>query len=286
MFLLGMSCTLRSKEEHRRLRCPPHNPQIVVKTDPQGQDYLVYTENSKSKAHQGGLYSRVKKEKVVPIHENKLHPERDVMRLYQRYISLLPVATKSQALYKFGLSENRRMPRTWYTDKPLGVNSLKKVVKNITQSAGVKGKYSNHSLRVTTATRLFQSGVDEQVIKEMMGHKSDAVRMYKHSSTQILRDASSKIANEQATTSTESEAPPSSSWDDKDYCDTVMAKQEPEIVHIVIKPGVNRAHKRPCHTADENGNCTAFCTILDRIDKEQENRKLKKVKLSLKYRCK
>ncbi len=133
------------------------------------------------------------------------------------------------------------------------------------------------------ATRLFQSGIDEQVIKEMTGHKSDTVRMYKHSNTQILREASSKITSETATP-TVFEDPKPLNWDDSDYCDKVMAKQEPEIVHIVTKPGVNCAHKRPCRTTDKDGNCTAFCSILDRIDRAQENRKLKKVKLSLKYR--
>ncbi len=175
------------------------------------------------------------------------------------------------------------MPGTWYTDKPLGVNSLKKVMKKLTQAAGVKGKFSNHSLRATMATKLFQSSIDEQVIKEMMGHKSNAVRMYKHSNTQLLQDASSKITSE-SPSSTMFEKPEPFSWDDTDYCDKVMAKQEPEIVHITTVPGVNRAHKQPCCQADSEGNCTAFCSILKRIDQKQADRKLKKLKLHLKYR--
>ncbi len=75
MFLIGMSCALRGGEEHRHLWCPPHNPQIVLKRDVNNREYLVYTEDSKSKTHQGGLYSRVKKAKVIPIHGNSVKPE-------------------------------------------------------------------------------------------------------------------------------------------------------------------------------------------------------------------
>ncbi len=196
LFLIGMSCALRSGEEHRRLRCPPFNPQIQVKRDIDGTEFLAYTEDERSKTFQGGLYSCPKKSKIVPIHGNKLRPDRDLVRLYQKYISLLPANGKSQALYKFSVSPNRQSPCTWYTDKPLGVNSLKKVVKTIAQQAGLTGKFLNHSLRATTATRLYQGGVDEQTIKEVTGHKSDAVRMYKHSNTQVLREALRKIVSE------------------------------------------------------------------------------------------
>jgi hypothetical protein len=41
------------------------------------------------------------------------------------------------------------------------------------------GFYSNHSLRATCATRLFQCGVDEQLIAAKTGHRSLAIRSYK-----------------------------------------------------------------------------------------------------------
>jgi integrase len=36
----------------------------------------------------------------------------------------------------------------------------------------LKGRYTNHSLRATTATRLYQAGVEEQLIMERTGHRS------------------------------------------------------------------------------------------------------------------
>ena len=41
------------------------------------------------------------------------------------------------------------------------------------------GVYSNHSGKVTCASALFGSRVDEQLIKRQTGHRSDAVRAYK-----------------------------------------------------------------------------------------------------------
>ncbi len=42
---------------------------------------------------------------------------------------------------------------------------------------------------MTAATRMFNAGVEEQVIKEHTGHKSDAVRTYKCTSDTVLEQA-------------------------------------------------------------------------------------------------
>ena len=53
------------------------------------------------------------------------------------------------------------------------------------KAAGICGFKTNHSLRATAATRLYQAGVDEQIIMETTGHKStNGVRCYKHTSAQ------------------------------------------------------------------------------------------------------
>ncbi|CAC5396557.1 unnamed protein product [Mytilus coruscus] len=57
--------------------------------------------------------------------------------------------------------------------------------------AGLSGFRSNHSLCATAATRLYECGVDEQIISEVhvTGHRSDAVREYKRTSETMRRDA-------------------------------------------------------------------------------------------------
>ena len=74
----------------------------------------------------------------------------------------------------------------------------------ICKNAGIPWHKTNHSLRATTATRLYQSGVDEQLV-ERTGHRSlDGVRSYKRTSAS-QREALSDILNRQGTPSTVTE---------------------------------------------------------------------------------
>ena len=50
------------------------------------------------------------------------------------------------------------------------------------KNGGIPGYYTNHSLRATAATHLYQNNVDEQIIQEFTGHCSIAVREYKRTS--------------------------------------------------------------------------------------------------------
>ena len=56
---------------------------------------------------------------------------------------------------------------------------LQKMVPNLFKSTGIDGYYTNHSLKATAATHLFEAGVDEQLIMQRTGHSSTAVRPYK-----------------------------------------------------------------------------------------------------------
>lgn len=77
----------------------------------------------------------------------------------------------------------------WYTAQPIGLNTLAATVGKMCTEAGLQGFRSNHSLRATAATRLYECGVDEQIISEVTGHRSDAVREYKRTSETMRRDA-------------------------------------------------------------------------------------------------
>ena len=82
----------------------------------------------------------------------------------------------------------------WYT-KPQGKTTLNNLVPRLCKLAGIEGYKTNHSLRATAATRLYQSGADEQQIMERTGHRSlEGVRSYKRTSEQ-QRQALSDILN-------------------------------------------------------------------------------------------
>ena len=73
----------------------------------------------------------------------------------------------------------------WYTSRAIGYHTLDNTIARMWKSAGIEGFKTNHSFRVTTATCLFQAGVDEQLITERTGHHStDGIRTYKRSSSE------------------------------------------------------------------------------------------------------
>ena len=69
---------------------------------------------------------------------------------------------------------------TWYSPVPVGHNTLSNTMKRLCKEAGLEGYKTNHSLRVTAATRLYNAGVDEQQFMQKIGHWSiEGVRIYK-----------------------------------------------------------------------------------------------------------
>ena len=83
----------------------------------------------------------------------------------------------------------------WYTCTPVGHNLLSKTIPRLFKEAGVEGNYTNHSLRATSATRLFDAGIDEQLIMSRAGHSSTSgVRSYKRV-TERLQEMTSSVLN-------------------------------------------------------------------------------------------
>ena len=60
----------------------------------------------------------------------------------------------------------------WYQRSPVGHNWLANVIPRMFKEAGLSGRFTNHSLRATGATTLFDAGLDEQLIISRTGHSS------------------------------------------------------------------------------------------------------------------
>ena len=165
-------------KEHRQLRFSP--PQIELVEKPGEIAYLVYREDI-SKNRPGGLKGRKMKPKVVYHHENLDDPNRCFVRLYKLYMSLCPADPPSDSFYLMPLQNPSAT--CWYSSRPLGYHKLDNTVARFCKSAGIPGYKTNHSLRVTAATRLYDSGIDEQLVMETTGHCStEGVCTYKRTS--------------------------------------------------------------------------------------------------------
>ncbi|CAC5399500.1 unnamed protein product [Mytilus coruscus] len=151
LYCIGLNFALRAGQEHRNLRVVT-NSQISVKISPADG------------RHSEGI-------------QNTDCPERCIINMYQKYVSLRPNEGKCQAFYL----RSKKYPTSdeWYDDCPIGVHQLQKTVSELCKGAEFSGNFTNHSLRATAATRLYVAGVDEQLIAEKTGHRSSAVRGYK-----------------------------------------------------------------------------------------------------------
>ncbi len=94
LFLLGLHLALRGGKEHKDLCTPGFDSQLSVQTDWEGVKYLLFEEDIQRKTNQGGLNSRKKAQgRVMKIYGHS-HPDRNVIAIFEKYVSLLPPTSK------------------------------------------------------------------------------------------------------------------------------------------------------------------------------------------------
>ena len=124
--------------------------------------------------------------------------ERCPVRIVDKYVSLLPPAKSQCKKPNFYLrSLEKYSPAQWYGEQVVGLNTLKKVVSEMSKEAKLEGYFTNHSLHRTSTTRLFRKGIDRKIIKEFTGHTSDAVDQYQITSDCQREELSKAIAGEE-----------------------------------------------------------------------------------------
>ena len=150
---------------------------------------MEYVEDPLAKTNQGGIGSRNASKRVFAYGSNNF--ERCPVRLFKKYCRLIPPPKSCKKLYM--RPKIKTSPSIWFCDQAYGNNKVTTTVKQICKEAGFDGKFTNHSLRATSASRMYQSNVPEQIIKEITGHRSECVRIYKRTSDDIRQNASNVI---------------------------------------------------------------------------------------------
>ena len=205
LYILGVNLALRAGDEHYALRrsgCGIQS-QLSFESNEMGLRCLVYREDTITKTNRGGLRDMKKERKIVWIKPSS-NWVRCPVRIVEKYMNLLPVEGKKRNLYLQTLKVPR--PNCWYSSTPLGINKVRAVVGSILKKSGLDGFFTNHSLRRTCATRLFQAGQSVKIVKEITGHVSDAVHKYQTTSDE-QRMAVSKIIQGDVCEKKLSEAP-------------------------------------------------------------------------------
>ena len=76
----------------------------------------------------------------------------------------------------------------------IGICTLCKTVGGMLKNAKLDGFFTNHSLHHSGTSRLFQAGVDQKLIKEYAGHRSDVVDNYQVTSEAQRQELSAILA--------------------------------------------------------------------------------------------
>ena len=190
-FLIGSRFGLGGRKEHHDLRRYPDSQINMVKI--KGKDTLIYKKFS-SKTCQGGIKDRNMKAPEVRYAFYSGCRDQCFVELYRKYMLLSPPGSRSWPHF-YVQTDPKWTPGAfqWYTCRPVGKNTLGDYMQKIMEKGGIQGHFRNHSLHKATATRLFEQGVDPQLIKEATGHKSDAVMLYKKSNLKMKKQVSDML---------------------------------------------------------------------------------------------
>ena len=188
LYLLGVNLALRAGDEHYCLRrdVPGQDSQLSFRRNLKGVRCLVYEEDTVTKCNDGGLNQMRKQCKIVWVHPSE-NITKCPVRLSDNYIGLCPRYYKKANFYLQSLQKPN--PCVWYAEQVVGINTIKKTVRNMLGEANVNLYFMNHSLR------LFQAGIDRKLAKEVTGHSSDVVDLYQITSD-TQRETISKVMRE------------------------------------------------------------------------------------------
>ena len=109
------------------------------------------------------------------------------------YLSLLPPGSSN--FYMRVLDSFPSNPsKGCFTKQRVGLNTLKNMLPDLSRESGIGTHYTNHSLRATAVTRMFNSGLPEKGIAGTSGHRSTkALRCYEHTSEAQLQAVTTSI---------------------------------------------------------------------------------------------
>jgi len=132
-------------------------------------DRYIYSEHG-SKNRSGGFYQLHVENKNVEIFRSSENGQPCVFSLLDLYLSKLPPKAIEQNIFYCRALQSYQGEKIWYSAQPRSKHFLSMMVKNMCKDAKIDGDFTNHSLRATGATELFQHEVPEKVIQDITGH--------------------------------------------------------------------------------------------------------------------
>ena len=120
-------------------------------------------------------------------------PDAQPRCLLDKYFDIFPADTHGLDVFYLRPKVSVTNRNVWYDCAPVGAHKLKTFLECMCKEAGVSQKNTNHSLRATGASALFNAGVPEKLIRGVTGHRSKALQLYERPTTEQLQETSAVL---------------------------------------------------------------------------------------------
>lgn len=120
--------------------------------------YYLYTEFI-SKKNQHRFKDIHSKNKSVRVYAT-VGSRKCFVHLLEYYLDKLPPDPKAFYLCPLAIIPDDSS-KPWFSNVPVAINTLHNLMKKVSEKGELAGKYTNHSLRATSASRLFAANVPE-----------------------------------------------------------------------------------------------------------------------------
>ena len=138
-------------------------------TDAAGRNYATMSHDELSKNHPGGLKDVESTEKEARMYETE--DQGDGYKALKLYLQ--KVNPKCTAFFQYPRKNSMALDAVWYEARPLGINSLAKMMKTISEEARLSKVYTNHCVRATAITLWSNAGISNRHIMAISGHRSE-----------------------------------------------------------------------------------------------------------------
>lgn len=159
---------LRGRQEHHGMKMED----FQLCTNDDGVEFVQFTEGP-TKTRQGGLNSR--KRDFQP-RMFTVGGERCPVAIFKQFVERRPPNMKFSGPFYLSIKRNRRSnDNTWFKCQPMGVNSISDMMKTIVAGTSLEEsekRFTNHSARKTTVSKLKKANVERSDIVKVTGHRS------------------------------------------------------------------------------------------------------------------
>ena len=152
----------RGREGLRSMR----KDSFLIKTDGRGRRYVTLGFNESTKNHQNNRKGENEEEQLMLEQDHRCP-----VASFEKYLNKLHPACNdfwqrpSPSFLKTG---------KWFENKPMGVNTLHNMMRELSVSAGLSAMYTNHCLRATCVTVLHHQGYKGREICSVTGHRQES----------------------------------------------------------------------------------------------------------------